>query len=175
MASCGPAPSRATATFVQQQQQTCCCNTRSVLLQCTLLQHPLSSKYYASTSSDILAAASHATAAAVLISGSTSTPMKVNVVATFGDNMSPVSAYFTNLHRPLRTWDEPGQERLGACVAETERSVVCTPTTVPRLIRNLHKASYYSIHPRRFARNASYERSCFWRITTRAQPKKSYL
>ena len=28
-------------------------------------------------------------------------------------------------------------------------------------IRHLHKASYYIIYPRRFARNESYERSCF--------------
>ena len=40
------------------------------------------------------------------------------------------------------------------------------------LIRHLHKASYYNKHPRRFARNASYERSCFWRTTTRT-PQKS--
>ena len=35
----------------------------------------------------------------------------------------------------------------------------------------MHKASYYVIHPRRFARNASYERSCFRRITSQAHPK----
>ena len=40
-------------------------------------------------------------------------------------------------------------------------------------IRHLRKASYYIIHPRRFARNASYERSSFWRITTQAHPKES--
>ena len=39
------------------------------------------------------------------------------------------------------------------------------------LIRHLHKASYYIIHPRRFARNASCERSCFWRITTKTPEK----
>ena len=99
-----------------------CCNARSssdnnsstyvhVLLQhpvlqqyTLLLQNPLSSKDNAGTSSNILAAASHATAAAVLIPVSTSTHMKVNVAATFGQKMSPVWAYFTRLH-------EPGQER----------------------------------------------------------------
>ena len=68
----------------QQQQQQ-----HPVLLQCTLLQHPLSSKYNATTSSDILAVASHATAATVLIPGSTSTHMKVNVAASFGQEMFP--------------------------------------------------------------------------------------
>ena len=35
------------------------------------------------------------------------------------------------------------------------------------------KTSYYIIRPRRFARNASYERTCFWRKTIQAHPKKS--
>ena len=72
------------------------------------------------------------TAAAVLIPGSTSTHTMLNVDATFGQKMSPVWAYFTNLHRRFRPRDEPGQERYAACVAETARSVVCTPTTAPR-------------------------------------------
>ena len=117
----------------QQQQQQRVLLQHPVLLQYTLLQHPLSSTENASTSSDILAAASHATAAAVLISGSTSTHMKVNVAATFGQKMSPVWAYFTKLHRRFRPRDEPGQERDAACVAETASSVVCAPTTVPRV------------------------------------------
>ena len=83
--------------------------------------------------SDVLAATSHATAAAVLISGSTSTHMKANVAATFGEKMFPAWAYFTKLHRRFRPRGEPGQERHAACVAETARSVVCTPSTVPRL------------------------------------------
>ena len=117
----------------QQQQQQHVLLQHPVLLQYTLLQHPLSSKDNASTSSDILAAASHATAAAVLIPGSTSTHMKVNVAATFGQKMSPIWAYFTKLHRRFRPRDESGQERHAACVAETASSVVCKPTTVPRL------------------------------------------
>ena len=107
----------------QQQQQQ----------QHVLLQHPLSSKDNASRSSFILAAASHATAAAVLIPVSTSTHMKVNVAATFSQKMSPIWAYFPKLHRWFRPRDEPGQERHAASVADTARSVVCTPTTVPRL------------------------------------------
>ena len=71
----------------QQQQQQNMLLQHPVLLQCTLLQHPLSSKYNATTSSDILAVASHATAATVLIPGSTSTHMKVNVAASFGQEM----------------------------------------------------------------------------------------
>ena len=115
------------------------------LLQYTLLQHPLSSKDNASTSSDVLPAASHATAASVLIPGSTSTSMKVNVAATFGEKMSPVWAYLSKLPRRLRPRDEPRQERLAAFVVESARSVVCTSTTVPRLRSDiyLHKASYY--------------------------------
>ena len=104
-----------------------------VMLQCTLLQNPISGKDNANTSSDIMAAASHATSAAVLIPGSTSTNIKVNVAATFGRKMSPVWAHLTKLHRRFRPRDEPRRERHAACVAETARSVVCAPTTVPRL------------------------------------------
>ena len=117
----------------QQQQQQHVPLQHPVLLQYTLLQHPLSSKDNASTSSDTLAAGSHATAAAVLIPGSASTHMKMNAAATFGQKMSPVWAYFTKSHRRFHPRDEPGQERHAACVAETARRVVCTPTTVPRL------------------------------------------
>ena len=39
------------------------------------------------------------------------------------------------------------------------------------MIRHLHKALYYIINRRRCARNASYERSCFWRIATQAHQK----
>ena len=74
----------------RQQQQQHVLLQHPVLLQCKLLQHPKRGTEYASTSSDILAAAAHATAASVLIPGSTSTPMKVNVAATFGQKMSPV-------------------------------------------------------------------------------------
>ena len=113
---------------------TCCCNTR-----CCCNTHPLLSKDNASTSRDNLAAASHATAAAaVLIPGSTSTHMKVNVAATFCQKMSPVWAYFTKLHRRFCPRDEPGQERHAACVAETARSVVCTPTTVRRRCSDIY-------------------------------------
>ena len=102
-----------------QQQQEHVLLQHPMLLQHTLLHHPLSSKGNASTSSDILAAGSHATAARVLIPGSTSTHMKVNVGATFGQKISPIWAYFTKLHRRFRRRDEPGQERHAACVDET--------------------------------------------------------
>ena len=117
----------------QQQQQQHVSLHHPVLLQYTLMQYPLSSKDNTSTSSDTLAAAPHATAAAVLIPRSTSTHVQVNVAATLGQKMSPVGAYFTKLHRRFRPRDQPGQERHASCVAETARSVVCTPTTVPRL------------------------------------------
>ena len=115
----------------QQQQQQHVSLHHPVLLQYTLMQYPLSSKDNTSTSSDTLAAAPHATAAAVLIPRSTSTHVQVNVAATLGQKMSPVGAYFTKLHRRFRPRDQPGQERHASCVAETARSVVCTPTTVP--------------------------------------------
>ena len=86
--------------------------------------------------------------------------------------MSPVWAYFRKLHRRFRPRDESGQERHAACVAET--ASLYTHNGTKALIRHLHKASYYIIHPSRFARNASYERSCFWRITTYT-PKKLVL
>ena len=117
----------------QQEQQQHVLLQHPVLLQHTLLQHPLSFNDNASTSSDILVAASHATVAAVLIPGSTSAHMKVNVAATFSQKMSPIWAYFTKLHRRFRPRDEPGQERHAAGVAETARSVVGIPTTAPRL------------------------------------------
>ena len=116
----------------QQLQQQHVLMPYPVLLQYTLVQHPLSSKDTASTSSDTLGAASHATAAAVPISGSTSTDMKVNADATFGQKMSPVWTYFWKFRRRFRPRDEPGQGRHAARVAETARSNVCTPTTVPR-------------------------------------------
>ena len=117
----------------QQQQQQHVPLQHPALVQYTLLQCPLPSKDYASKRSDILAAVSHATAAAVFIPGSTSTRMKVNVAASFGQKMSLIWAYVTKLHWRFRLRDEPGQERHAACVAGTARSVVCTPTTVPRL------------------------------------------
>ena len=131
----------------QQQQQHHVLLQHPVLLQYTLLQHPLSSKDKSSPSSDILAAASHATAAAVLISGSTSTHMKVNVAATFGKNVSPVWAYLSKLHRRFRPRDEPGQGSLAAFLAKTARGVVCTPIKVPRLCSDLctrHRIMLYT-------------------------------
>ena len=116
----------------QQQHQQQVLPQHPVLPQYRLLQHPLSSKDNASTSSDILAAASHATAAAVLIPDSTS-HMKMSVAATLGLKMSAVWIYFTKLYRRFCPRDEPEQERHAACVAETARSVVCTPATAPRL------------------------------------------
>ena len=130
--------------FLWTTTSSCCCNARSSSHNSTCCYNTrccgntrccntlLSIKCNASTSSDILAAASHSTAAAVLIPGSTSTHMKVNVAATFGQKMSPVWAYFTTLHWRFRPRDEPEQERHAACVAETARCVVCTPATVPR-------------------------------------------
>ena len=87
-----------------------------VLLQYTLLQHPLSSKDNASTSSDILAAASHATAPAVLIPGSTSTHLKVNVAATFGQRISPVWAYLIDVVAPAFPSARRTRARTSCCL-----------------------------------------------------------
>ena len=148
----------------QQQQQQHVLLQHPVLLQYTLLQYPLSSKDNSSTSSDILEAASHATAAAaVLIPGWTSTHMKVNVVATLGQKMSPVWAYFTKLHRRFRPWDEPRRESiiLPASPCRQKECRLYTHNGTETLIRHLNKASCYIIRPRQFARNASHKRSCF--------------
>ena len=125
MASCEPPPPRAAASPAA--------SAATAAHTYGLLQHPLSRKDNASTSSDVLTAASRATALTVLIPGSTSTHMKVKVAATFGRKISPVWAYFTKLHRQLRPRDEAGQGRHATWVTETARSVVCTPTTEPRL------------------------------------------
>ena len=101
MASCGSPPPRAAAT------------PGAAAIHAATTPSIEARKYNASTSSDILAAACYATAAAaVLIPGSISTHMKVNVAATFGQKMSPVWAYFTKLHRRFRPRDEPGQKRV---------------------------------------------------------------
>ena len=132
MASCGPPPPCAAATPAAAAAAAAAATRAAATpgaAAITLRQHPLSSKDNASTSSDILAAASHATAAAVIIPDSASTHMKVNVAATCCQKMSTVCS---KLHRRFRQRDEPGQERYAACIAETARMVVCTPTTVPR-------------------------------------------
>ena len=96
--------------------------------------------------------------------------MKVSVAATLGHKMSAVWIYFTKLHRRFCPRDEPEQERHAACVAESR---LYTHNGTKALIRHLHKALHSITHPRRFARNASYERSCFWRTTTQTHRKKS--
>ena len=146
MASCGPPPRAA---------------QHPVLLQFTLLQHPLSSKYNASTSSDILAAASHATAAAILVPGSTSALMKVNVAAIFGQKMSPVWVYFTKSHRRFRPRDDQGKNvmlsasprRQGESSVHPQRNQGFDATFAHGIIL------FYKLEA--IARNASYERSCF--------------
>ena len=119
MASCGPPSPRAAATP----------GDAAIHAAAT----PLPSKDNASTSSDILAADSHAKAAAVLIPGSTSNTHEGERRCNFRSEYVPCLGLLMNLHRRFRSPDEPGQERHAACVAETASSVVCKPTTVPRL------------------------------------------
>ena len=134
MASCRPPPPRAAATPAAAAA-TAAAGAAATPGAAAIhaAATPLSSKDNASTINDILAPAFHATAAAVTIPGWTSTHMKVNVAATFCQKMPPVLVYFTKSHRRFRPRDEPGQQHHAACVAETARMVVCTPTTVPRL------------------------------------------
>ena len=80
MASCGPPPPRAAAT--PAAAATAAARAAATPGAAAIHAAATPSKDNASTSSDILAAAPHATAAAVLIPGSTSTHMKVNVAAT---------------------------------------------------------------------------------------------
>ena len=102
----------------------CCCNTGCCNTPSCYRSVIQRSKHNVS---DRLAGASHATAA-VLTPGSTTTRMKVNVAATFGQNMSPVWANIrTFIRRSVRT--EPGKNVNPACIAKTARTVLCTPTT----------------------------------------------
>ena len=122
--------------------------------QHVLLKHPLPSKYDASTSSDILAAASHATAAAVLIPGSTSTHMKLR--CNFWSEDVPCLGL---LHEVAPAVPSAGRTKARtSCCLRRRDGKSCrlyTHNGTKALIRHLHKASYYIIHPRRFARNAS--------------------
>ena len=141
MASCGPPPPRAAATpaaAATTAQHVLL--QHSVLPQNTLLQHLLSSKENASTSSNILAAASHATAAAVLIPGTYERESCCNVRS---ENV-PCLGLLHEVTPGVRSRDEPGQERHAACVAETPRSVVCTPTTVPMLGQDICTCLLYT-------------------------------
>ena len=93
-------------------------------------------------------------------SSSTWTNMKVNVAATLGQKISSVWAYFTKLHRWFRRWEEPGQERHAACVAETARSVSpAHPQWWQGFDLTFAKGINSITHPRRIARNAPYERT----------------
>ena len=172
MASCGHRLHVLLQRPQQQQQQQHVLLQHTVLLQCALLQHPLSSKNNASTSSDILAAASHATAAAVLIPGSTSTHMKRRCNIRSDD--VPCLGL---LHEVAPAVSSAGRTRARtSCCLRRRDGKECrlyTHNGTKALIRHLHKASYYIIHPRRFARNASHKRSCFWRKTTQPHLKKS--
>lgn len=73
------------------------------------------------------------TGAVLIIVVSTSTHMQADVATTFGPKMSRITAYFTTFHKRYVSRDEPRQLRHDAWVAETARSVVCTPTTLLRL------------------------------------------
>ena len=95
----------------------------------------LSSKRSKDNASDRLAGASHATAA-VHIPGSTTTHTKVNVAATFGQEMSPVWANFTDVLTGGSVRDEPG--KTVKCCLRRGCGKECPPYThngAPRLLR----------------------------------------
>ena len=156
----------------QQEQQQRVPLRHPVLLQYTLLQRPLRVNITPVQAVIFLAAASHATYS----SG------------------SPHPRFDTDTHegerrRNIRSQDvpclgllhevAPAVPSAGRTRARTSRCLRCqdgkeclyTHYGTKALIQHSHTASYYIIHPRRFARIASYERSCFWRITTQAHPK----
>ena len=97
MASCGPPPPRAAATPAAAATAAAAAARAATPGAAAIHAAATRSieKNNASTTSDILAAGSHATAARVLIPGSTSTHMKVNVVAFFSQKMSSVSRSYT--------------------------------------------------------------------------------
>ena len=80
------------------------------------------------SASDRLTGASHATAS-VLTPVSTTTHTKVNVAATSGQKMSPVWANFTKFQPAVPSGLSQARTSNAACVAQTARSVHCTPTT----------------------------------------------
>ena len=68
------------------------------------------------------------------IPGSTTTHTKVNVAAAFGQKMSPAWAYFTKFSPAVPTAGRTRARTSNApWVAKTAWSVLCTPTTAPRL------------------------------------------
>ena len=156
----------------QQQQQQRVLLQLPVTLQYTLTQYPLSSKDNASTSSDILARRlptlqQQQSSSPVL----TSIHMKVNVAGIFrrcplvGPHEVAQAVLSTARTRP----------RTSCCLRRRDGKECClyTHNDTKALIGHLHTASRCTTHPRRFARNASCERSCFWRITSQAHQKKN--
>ena len=145
-----------------------------VALECyyTLLQHPLSSKDNASASNCILAAASHATS-------SISPHPRFDIDTHEGERRCNFRSEDVTclglLHEvaPAVPSAERTRARTSCCPRRRDGKEcrMCTYNGTKAFIRHLHKASYYIIHHKRFARKASYERSCFRRITTQAHPK----
>ena len=89
----------------------------------------LSSEEGKDNASDLLAGS-----VAVFIPGSTTTHTKVNVAAAFGQKMSPAWAYFTKFSPAVPTAGRTRARTSNApWVAKTAWSVLCTPTTAPRL------------------------------------------
>ena len=160
MASCGPPlraaamPAAATAAVRASAIPggRCCCNTRCCDTHYRANITPVHEVIF-------WRRFPHATAAAVLIPGSTSTHMKVNVAASFGQKIPCLGL----LHEVAPTVPSAGRTRARTpCCLRRRDGKECrlyTHNGTKALIRHLHKASYYIIHPRRFARNASYERT----------------
>ena len=160
----------------QQQQQQHVLLQHSVLLQYTLLQHPLSSKHNASTSSYL----EYFGGGLPRYSSSRSPHPRFDIDILEGERRcnfrSEDVSYLGLLNEVAPAVPSAGRTRArtSCCLHRRDGKECClyAHNGTKALIRHLHKASYYIIHPRRFARNASYERSYFWRITTHAHPKK---
>ena len=143
------------------------------LLQYTLLQH-LSSKDNPSTTSDILAAGCHATAAAFLIRFDIDTH-EGERRCNLGSEDVPLSG-------------STSRSCTGGSVRGTNQGKNVMPPASPRRqgVSSAHPQRYqgfdptfalvgiiFNYTPVAICQNASYERSCFWRITTQTHRKKS--
>ena len=152
MASCGPPTppaaatpaAAATATTATTAARAAATSGTTTIHRVTRLQHSLSSNDNANTSSDILPATSEATAAAVLISGSTSTQMKLRC-----NFCSEDVACLGLLHEVAAPVPSVGRTRARtSCCLRRLVGKECrlyTRNVTKYLIRRLRKASYYII------------------------------
>ena len=112
----------------------CCCDARSSSGSSAAAPVPaidLSSEESKDNASDLLAGASHTSAEVLIISGSTATHSKVNVDATFGQEMSPALAYFTKFSREVPSGLNQGNN-VKCCLVRSRRRHGVSPIHSPR-------------------------------------------